>query len=229
MLTISNKSRILGVVSFAFSIFAFAPMVKANTIELAPVADSIVLDGSSSVNPYPGLLASELNTSGAGSVWLSLLKFDLSSLTQVQINSATLELTTIFNHNSNVFSHQVFSSSNDNWSESTINGVNRPADSTLTLLSATGIDGVSQAYSWDVLGGVTGVDGLAGTGNMLTLVLRPDLSQSSSTFGPHFNDRSVLNGAPRLSLNVSAIPEPATWWLLSVGIIIVLLRTKSKK
>lgn len=195
---------------------------------LPSIADSIVLDGSASVNPFPGILASELGTTGAGSVWLSVLKFDLSSLVSSTVNSATLELTSTFNHSNAGFSHQVFSSNDDSWTEATVNGLNRPANSTLSLLSATSINGVSQAYTWNVLSGVVATDGLAGTGNVLTLMIRPDLVQSGNVFGPHFNDRGIASGFPRLILDISPVPEPTSWLLLAVGIAGITYRLRER-
>ncbi|HEY6527366.1 MAG TPA: DNRLRE domain-containing protein [Cellvibrionaceae bacterium] len=228
MLNIKHVSKVVGSAVCAAALF-FGAIAQANTVELTAVADSVVLDGASSQNLVPGLLSSELNTSGAGSVWLSLLKFDLTGLANVQVNSARLELTTIFNHNSNAFSHQVFSSSDDNWSESTVNGLNRPTDASLTWLAAIDINGVSKTYSWNVLGGVIGADGLGGAGHELTLVVRPDLNQSASTFGPHFIDRTALSGVPKLSLDVSPVPEPASWWLLLVGTAFITRFARTKR
>ncbi|HNG60106.1 MAG TPA: PEP-CTERM sorting domain-containing protein, partial [Cellvibrionaceae bacterium] len=144
----------------------------------------------------------------------------------VQVNSASLALTTFTNHNFNAFSHQVFSSSDDSWTEASINGVNRPADSSFTLLSATLIDGNSQTYTWDVLAGVVGTDGLGGSNNLLTLVVRPDLSQNNSSFGPHFWDRTAPIGAPKLTLDISPVPEPASWALLLAGGAFILRRKR---
>ena len=196
-----------------------SPTSHATALVLTAVADSIVLDGSDSIDPYPGILASELGTGSAQDVWLSVLKFDLSSLVGMQIDSAALELTSNFNHSEDSFSHQMYSSSDDSWTEQTVNGINRPADSTLTLLSATNIDGVSGPYRWDVLAGVAGAAGLGGAGTSLTLMVRPDLAQTGSVFGPHFYDRSHSSGVPRLLLNVSPVPEVSTSLLLALGLV----------
>lgn len=191
----------------------------ATPLALAAIEDSIVLQDSAANNPFPGLLASELGTSGAGSIWLSVLKFDLSGLAGLQVNSASLQLSAIFNHSSDAFVHQVYSSSDDSWGEATVNGINRPADSTLTLLDAASIDGQSRVYSWNVLAGMQGAAGLAGPNTLLTLLIRPDLAQAGNAFGPHFNDRSVADGAPRLLLDVSPVPEPAHGLLLAAGLL----------
>lgn len=182
--------------------------------------DSGMLDGDSRNDPFPGILYSELDTLSAGNVWLSVLKFDLSSLSGMTINTASFELTSIFNHNSGTFVHEVFSSSDDSWTEGTVTGINRPLDSTLTLLDSTDISGSSQTYSWDVLTGVVGTDGLAGTNDFLTLLVRPDLSQAGSVgFGPHFNDRADLSGFPRLLIDANPVPVPAAVWLFGSGLI----------
>lgn len=219
----------LGVFATAISLCLATTSSGATGVVLAATADSIVLDGSSSVNPFPGILASELGTSGAGTIWLSTLKFDLSSIVGMQVNSASLELTTIFNHSGGSFSHQLYSSSNDSWTEATINGINRPANSTLTLLSATSINGISKPYTWNALSGVTGSDGLGGTGTLLTFVVRPDLIQTGSVFGPHFNDRSAGSGFPRLLLDVSPVPESASWLLLTAGLALFFVRSGTGK
>jgi len=217
----------LGVVGAAVCLsMAGAPAVAVGVV-LTASADSIVLDGSSTVNPFPGLLASELGTSGAGTVWLSVLKFDLTPVVGMRINSASVELTTIFNHNSGAFSHQMYSSGDDSWSESTVNGVNRPAESTLHLLSATTINGTSAPYTWNVLSGVTGSDGLGGSGVTITFLVRPDLSQAASVFGPHFNDRTAASGVPRLLLDVSPVPEPPAWMLWSIGAFVLWPRLRT--
>lgn len=225
----TNLKRSLSVIGIAMSFCLATASANATGVVLTATADSIVLDGSSSVNPFPGLLASELGTSGAGSVWLSVLKFDLTPIVGVQINSASLELTTIFNHSGGAFSHQVYSSTDDSWTEATVNGINRPANSTLTLLSAASINGVSASYTWNVLSGVTGSAGLGGTGTLLTFLVRPDLAQTGSVFGPHFNDRTASSGFPRLLLDVSPVPESASWLLLSAGLAALLARTRVGK
>lgn len=226
MLSNKNITAIVKPFALVAAIFSSAQL-QATTVEIPAIANAVVQDGNPNNTAFSGVLASELNTSGRGSIWMSLLQFDLGGLGPVQVNSAQLALTTFTNHNSNAFSHQVFSSSDDTWTELGVNGVNRPADSTLSLLSATLIDGVSQTYSWDVLAGVVGGDGLGGGNNRLTLVVRPDLSQSSSLFGPHFWDRTVAIGAPKLTLDISPVPEPATWALLLVGGAFILRRKRS--
>ena len=145
-----------------------------------------------------------------------MLKFDLSSLAGLNVSSATLNLTSVLNHSSSAYSHQVYSSTDDSWTEATLTGQNFPAS--LTLLSATSIDGTSQTYSWDVLSGVTGSDGLLGSNSMLTLFITPDLSQAGTDYGPHFYDRTAFDGAPSLTLNVSAVPEPESWSLFALGL-----------
>ena len=76
--------------------------VNAAEIIVTAAEDSLMLDGDDTNNPFPGILASELDTPDPGNVWLSLLKFDLSPLTGMTVNSATLELTSIFNHSSSI-------------------------------------------------------------------------------------------------------------------------------
>jgi hypothetical protein len=198
--TTSRFSSKVGAIATAVSLVLGIGTAQATAVTLTAVADALVLDGSNLTNLFPGILASELGTNGAGSVFLSLLKFDLSAVVGMQINSASLELTTNFNHSSSTFSHQMYSSSDDSWAETSVNGINRPANSTLSLLSAASINGVSRPYLWNVLSGVTGSDGLGGSGAVITFLIRPDLSQTGVAFGPHFNDRSVSSGFPRLLL-----------------------------
>jgi hypothetical protein len=204
---------------------------SAATIELTSLAASGVLDGNADVDPFPGLLYSELGTGGPGSVWLSVLKFDLSSLAGWIVDSAVLELTSHFNHSGVSFAHQMFSSTDDSWTEATLSGINRPADPTLALLSSTNIDGTSQAYSWNVLSGVVGAAGLAGANDLLTFLIRPDLSQAGQVFGPHFFDRGSAVGFPRLIVEAHrpAVPEPAVWLLLGTGLATVLRRRHNSR
>ncbi|HMW71232.1 MAG TPA: PEP-CTERM sorting domain-containing protein [Cellvibrionaceae bacterium] len=224
---LSNKNITVLLKTLALVLAGFgSAQLQANTVEIPALANAVVLDGNPNNTTFAGVLASELNTSGRGSIWLSLLQFDLGSLGPVQVNSASLALTTFTNHNFNAFSHQVFSSSDDSWTEASINGVNRPADSSFTLLSATLIDGNSQTYTWDVLAGGVGTDGLGGSNNLLTLVVRPDLSQNNSSFGPHFWDRTAPIGAPKLTLDISPVPEPASWALLLAGGAFILRRKR---
>lgn len=176
----------------------------AETIILYAIGDSGMLDEDDRNNPFPGIIYSELDTVSSGNIWLSVLKFDLSSLAGKTINSATLELTSYFNHNNSFFFHEVFSSSDDSWTEETVTGVNRPLDSTLSLLDSTAINGDSKAYTWDVTAGISGADGFAGTNNVLTFLIRPELSQAGNAFGPHFNDRDSTSGVPRLIINASS-------------------------
>lgn len=211
----------MGLIATGIPTVSYAVPIVLNATE-----DSIILDGNNANNLFPGLLASELGTTGGGSIWLSILKFDLSALTGMTVNSATFQLTSIFNHNGGTFAHEVYSTSDDSWTEGTVTGTNRPLNSTLTLLDSTNISGTSQAYTWDVLAGVVGTDGLAGSGNLLTLLVRPELSQVGNVFGPHFNDLSSLSGFPRLLLDVDSsstgpgtpVPEPATLALLVLGL-----------
>lgn len=185
---ITRKLILIAIVSVSGFVAVSIPAVSnAETIILNATEDSGMLDGDSTNDPFPGIIYSELDTREAGTVWLSVLKYDLSSLAGMTINSARLELTSHFNHHAGTFTHEVFSSSDDSWTEATITGVNRPAEPTLTLLDSIPINGSSQTYSWNVLTGVLGSDGLAGMNNFLTLLVRPDLSQAGSTdsgFGP---------------------------------------------
>lgn len=211
----------LKLVVFIFILFAIGhPTISSAVTILTATEDAGMLDGDSRNDPFPGILYSELDTLNSGNVWLSVLKFDLSSLSGMSINSASFELTSIFNHNSVAFSHEVFSSSDDSWTEGTITGTNRPLDSTLNFLDSTDINGTSQTYSWDVLAGVTGSDGLGGTDSFLTLLIRPELSQAGSGgFGPHFNDRDDLSGFPRLLIDVNPVPVPAAIWFFGSGLV----------
>ncbi len=196
------------------------PTVSNAVIILTASEDSGVLDGDSRNNPFPGILYSELDTSRAGNIWLSVLKFDLTPLSGMSISSASFELTSIFNHSSSTFAHEVFSSSDDSWTENTVTGLNRPSDSTLSLLDSINIDGSSQTYSWNVLAGVIGSYGINGTNNFLTLLIRPELSQAGNGgFGPHFNDREDLSGFPRLLINVNLVPVPTAVWLFVSGLV----------
>ncbi len=209
----------LVVVLSAAAVVSVPTASNAATIELTSLAASGLLDGNAAVDPFPGLLYSELGTAGPGSVYLSVLKFDLSSLAGLTIDSAVFELTSDFNHSAASFSHQVFSSTDDSWTELTLNGINRPADPTLALLDSTNIDGTSQAYSWNVLSGLVGAAGLAGPNDFLTLLIRPDLAQAGQLFGPHFFDRGSATGFPRLIIeaHASAVPEPGTMALVLIG------------
>jgi len=215
---IRKLNLVLAVVGFMFAILPL--ITSATTIALNATEDSILLDGNNTNNEFPGILASELDTSGDGSIWMSILKFDLSSLAGMNVNSASFELTSLFNHSSSSFAHEVYSSVDDSWTEDTVTGVNRPLDSSLTFLDSADINGVSQTYSWDVLTGVTGTDGLAGTNDFLTLLLRPELSQAGSGgFGPHFKDREDLSQFPVLLVDASPVPVPTAVWLFSSGLI----------
>ncbi|RLA18867.1 MAG: hypothetical protein DRQ61_12340 [Gammaproteobacteria bacterium] len=210
----------------AFLTLGLPAVSSAAPVLLNAVEDSGILDGDSRNDPYPGILYSELDTISADDVFLSVLKFDLTSLAGMTVNSASLELTSISNHNAGAFIHDIFSSSNDSWTEGTVTGLNRPLNSTLTFLDSINISGTSQTYSWNVLTGVTGTDGLTGTNNLLTLLIRPNLSQAGTAFGPHFNDRSSTSGAPLLRIDANpasgtgptpSVPEPTTIALLALG------------
>ncbi len=224
----NTRKLSLGMVAIGFIFTCFSSMTNAATFALKATEDSVILDGGNANNESLGILASELDTSGDGSIWISVLKFDLSSLAGMAVKSATFELTSFSNHNSNNFTHEVFSSSDDSWTEETVTGVNRPLDSSLTFLDSTDINGNSQTYSWDVLAGVSGTDGLSGANNFLTLLIRPELSQAGSGgFGPHFIDREDLSQFPVLVVNANPVPIPAAIWLLGSGLMgLFSMRTK---
>jgi hypothetical protein len=213
------------VVVVGLSAVSLPPVSYAAGIVLTATEDSTIRDADGTHQGF-AFLTSEL---APGDVWLSVLKFDLSALAGMTVSSATFELTTFSNHAAGMFVHEVYSSSDDSWAEGTVTGVNRPSDSTLTLLDSTNIGGTSQAYTWNVLAGVVGTDGLAGVGDLLTLLVRPDLSQDDSvTFGPHFNGRTSISGFPRLLVDVepSVVPIPTAVWLFGSGLIGLLGLTK---
>lgn len=197
---------------------AIAGSAQASVITLSATANSALLEGKPN-NGRSDVLASEYGTeqNDSNSVWLSVLKFDLSSLAGMNVASATLNLTTFLNHSNSPYLHQVYSSSDDSWTEASITGLNMPASSTLTLLSATSIDGTLKTYSWNVLSGVTGQDGLSGN-KMLTLLVKPDLSQAGTFYGPHFYERTALSNTPSLTLDVSPVPEPESWAMFALGL-----------
>lgn len=226
MNTISRKLS-SGLVAISIILTCFSSITNAATIVLKATEDSSILDGNNMTNSS-GDLGSELDTSGEGSIWISVLKFDLSSLAGMSVQNATFELTSFSNHNPNSFTHEVFSSSDNSWTEETITGINRPLDSTLTLLDWTDINGNPQTYSWGVLAGVTGTDGLSGGNNFLTLLIRPELSQAGSGgFGPHFFDRKELLHFPALVVTTNPVPIPTTIWLLGSSLIALFsMRTK---
>lgn len=207
---------------------ALASGAQATTVTLNAIADANALEGSLYGGP-DGVLASEFGTVSTGSIWFSVLKFDLSGLAGMNVSSAALNLTSVLNHSSNAYSHQVYSSTDDSWTEVTLTGQNFPANSTLSLLSATVIDGTSKTYSWDVLAGVNGSAGLLGTNSTLTLLIKPDLTQAGSYYGPHFNDRTALENAPSLTLNVTAVPEPESWAMFAAGLAAVGALARRKK
>ncbi len=226
-------NKIMQKINLSVAIIVFLaisyPTVSSAVTILTATEDSGVLDGDSRNNPFPGILYSELNTLSAGNIWLSVLKFDLTPLSGMSISSASFELTSISNHSSSAFAHEVFSSSDDSWTEGTVTGINRPSDSTLSLLDSTNIDGSSQTYSWNVLAGVVGTDGIDGTNNFLTLLVRPELSQAGSGgFGPHFNDREDLSGFPRLLINANPVPVPTALWLFCSGLVGLISMRKNK-
>ena len=208
---------------------AIASGAQASVTTLSATANSTLLEGKAG-NGRSDVLASEYGTeqNDANSVWLSVLKFDLSSLAGMNVSSATLNLTTFLNHSNSPYLHQVYSSSDDSWTEASITGLNMPATSTLTLLSATAIDGTSGTYSWNVLSGVTGQNGLSGN-KILTLLVKPDLSQAGSDYGPHFYERTALSGAPSLTLDVSPVPEPESWAMFAAGLAAVGALARKRK
>lgn len=200
---------------------AIAGGAEAATVTLGATANSTLLQGPNN-SGRSDVLASEFGTepNDPNSVWLSVLKFDLSSLAGQSIASATLNLTSFLNHSNTAFAHQVYSSSDDSWTETTITSQNMPADGTLKLLSTTLIDGTSATYAWDVLAGVTGSDGLLGANAFLTLLIKPDLTQAGSGYGPHFYERLATSGAPALIVETASqpVPEPASAAMLALGL-----------
>lgn len=209
----------------------FSAISNAEVISLNAVEDTVLLDGNGENWNGLEILGSELGTNGPGSIWISVLKFDLSSLTGMAINSASFDLTSFFNHSPGTFSHEVFSSSDDSWAEATVTGLDRPSDASLTFLSSTDINEELQTYSWDVLAGVSGMDGLEGENNWLTLFLRPDLAQAGTAFGPHFYGSESDNvDVPVLIIDadpIITVPEPVTLALLGLAGISFLRKKKT--
>ena len=78
---------------------AIASGAQASVTTLSATANSTLLEGKAG-NGRSDVLASEYGTeqNDANSVWLSVLKFDLSSLAGMNVSSATLNLTTFLNH-----------------------------------------------------------------------------------------------------------------------------------
>jgi hypothetical protein len=83
MLSNKNITAILTPLALVLAASCSAHLL-ANTLEIPALANAVVQDGIPN-NTFAGVLASELNTSGRGSIWLSLLQFDLSGLGPVQV------------------------------------------------------------------------------------------------------------------------------------------------
>lgn len=182
-------------------------VTAADTIVPA-VEDSLINTTDNSNNntgQYANLLASE--TGPTNGYWGSWIKFDLSPLADLSVGTAYLELTTFFNHSSTPIAHQVFSSSNDNWLEGSITGLNQPSESTLTPLDITTIPNINGVYRWDVSNAINGEDGK--DNGILSLFIRPETYPDVVSRGPHF--RSSEAGMDVPILRVAVIPEPSSF------------------
>jgi hypothetical protein len=189
--------------------------VTAADVIIPAVEDSLINSTDNTNNntgQYADLLASE--TGPANGYWGSWIKFDLSPLSGQSVGTAYLELTTFFNHSSTPIAHQVYSSSNDNWLEGSITGLNQPSESTLTSLDITTIPDINGVYRWDVSAAVNGADGR--DNGILSLFIRPETYPDFASRGPHFRSSEADMGVP--ILRVTAVPEAETYAMLLAGL-----------
>ena len=195
----------------------------AASFELPALEDIVTLSTAESRFTGDNTLASE--TTEETGYWGTWLKFDLSSLAGMVVTSSELELTTFFNHSLDAIDHEVHSSSDDSWSESTLYGQIQPGDGTLAPIDSISIPdtaGVPATYTWDVTAALNGLHGLAGANQTLSLFLRPEDITPTVLRGPHFFSKEA-DGIdaipPRLLVEAIPVPEPATVWLMGIGVI----------
>lgn len=176
------------------------------------VSEDALINSTDNSNHNTGqfreLLASE--TGPANGYWGSWMKFDVSGLQGQNYASVTLELTAFLNHDSTPIAHEVFSSTNDSWTEGTITGLSQPGENTLTSLDVTQIPNVNGLYTWDITAAIAG----AGADGVLTLFIRPETFPVGVSRGPHFRSREAGFAIPQLR---ATIPTPATLALVGAA------------
>ncbi len=215
-----------GFASLAAVLFGlFQPsVVDGASFELPVLEDITTFSTSNSRYDGDHIIASETDTPEG--YWGAWLKFDLSSLSGMVVTSGKLEITTHGNfHGPDAINHQIHSSSDDSWDETTLYGLIQPGESTLTPYGSVSIadPGFSDTtYSWDVTAALNGSHGLAGANETLSLFLRPEDVTPAVSRGPHFFSKETAAATvlpPRLIVEAIPIPEPTTVWLLSAGLL----------
>ncbi len=202
-------------------------MSFAITIQLNPIADAYFYCGNNSNTGTVDILASEGDT--ASNYYGSWMKFDLSTLSGYSVQSAILKLTSTYYHGTSANYHAIYSASDDSWVETTVSGTNAPTG-TYQYVSKSWIATTLATYSWDVKTAVVGSYGLSGSNQLLSLLIKPDVL-SGEYYGPHFASRENTNTSirPLLVLEIAPVPEPATFLLLCVSLLLCLVFKHNKR
>mgnify|MGYP001565121797 CR=1 FL=1 len=151
-------------------------------INLVSIADTYVVSGSTTnTKNYGG--EAKLSVDGSP-VSLSYLKFDLTSLTSKTITNAILRL----NISDSSSGTQKIYTTNDAWTETTLNYNNRPLIGTLMIASFVGSGSVGINKDIDITSFVK-----ANLGKVVTLVVN-----STSSDGFDFKSRESSSGKPTI-------------------------------
>lgn len=216
------KFIMLSAITLACTLLSAVAVAETDFIA---VEDALV-NTSNNINytgQFSNVLASE--TGPSNGYWGSWIKFDVNPIVGLSVQNAYLDLHTHFNHSSTPIDHEVFFSTVDSWSESTITGENQPSNATLTLLSAITIPNVNATYTWDVTSALN--SSAAQSDGIISFLVRPKLYPITTSRGPHFDSTEFGNSPPLL--RVSPVPEPSSMLMMFVGLACVGIYSKYSK
>jgi len=203
----------------------------AQTISLNPISDAFV-SGANPTSNYGGAGALALSaTDSANGAFDTVMQFNVASASGLSIQSITLQLTSA-SPNNPIFNGQaagnfsVIWMDNSSWTEGT--GMpNSPgstgitfdtlpnyldaSDESLGTFSFAGGTSGANTYTLQIPGGF--LNAVTGGGDVSL-----ELAPADNNVSYLFNSRSFGTTSARPLLTVTAVPEPANWWMATLGL-----------
>ena len=205
------KQPLVVVASLAMLV-SVAGQAGAATVSLSATDSIAVGDGASNPFAGTGLFVGSNATYGNER---SLLKFDLSSLGNAHVTSATLNLYNYYNMTSPLLV-DVYGSTTDSWTASSITWANQPTIGT-TALATKPVQARVAWYSWDVTGFVNQE---AAGDDLVSLVLKAQTESGNTPYAAFFRN-TYISQTPYLEVTYEAgspVPVPGAAWLLGSGL-----------